>query len=96
MSVSGSEFINNPLDTVFSPYSDIFGGGFWLIFIGFIAFALFIKTRNVAVVSIWLMSSCLLVGTGVFSSYPSMGFIYYIFTVIGFVGTIVSLFFMKE
>ena len=96
MGVNGSEFINNPWDTIWSPFTDMFGQGFWLIFIGFIAVALFIKTRNVAVVSVWLMGSSLLVGSAIFSNYPSMGFVYYIFTVLGLVGTIVSIFFIKE
>ena len=96
MAVNGSELISNPLDTILSPFSDIFGQGFWLIIIGFIAAALFVKTRSVTVVSVWIMGSCLLVGSGMFTSYPGMGFVYYLFTVLGLVGTIVSLYFMKE
>lgn len=96
MAFNGSDFISNPWGSIWSPYTDIFGGGFWLIFIGFIAVALFIKTRNVVAVSVWLMGSSLLVGSGIYSTYPVMGFVYYIFTVIGLVGMIVSIFFMKE
>jgi len=94
--VNGSELINNPLDTVMSPFTDLLGSGFWLVPIGVIAVALFIKTRNVAVTSVWLMGSSLLIGSSIFSSYPAMGFVYYLFTIIGFVGVIISIFFMKE
>ena len=96
MGVNGSELIDNPWDTIWSPFTDIFGGGFWLIFIGMIAVALFVKTRDATVVSIWLLGSCLLVGTGIFSSYPEMGMIYYIFAILGMIGAIAGIYFMKE
>jgi len=96
MGVNGSELIDNPLDTVFSVFTDIMGGVFWLLPIGIVALALYIKTREVSVVSIWIMGSCLLVGAGVFTTYPEVGFVYFIFTVIGLVGTIVSIFFMRR
>jgi len=96
MVINGSELINNPWDTIFSPFSDILGGSFWLIPIGFIAVALFVKTRTVAVSSVWLMSSCLILGSGtIFSSYPEMSFVYYLFAVLGLVGVIVSMFIKK-
>jgi len=94
--INGSELINDPLDTIISPFTDILGGIFWLIPIGIIAVALFVKTRSVTVSSIWLMASTALIGTGVFVDYPEVGFIYYIFTVLGLVGAIVSIFFMKN
>lgn len=96
MPLNGSEFLDNPWDTIWSPFTDILSGGIWLVFIGFIAVALFVKTRNITVVSVWLMGSTLLVGTGLFGSYPDLAFVYYAFTVLGLVGTIVSIFFMKE
>jgi O-antigen/teichoic acid export membrane protein len=96
MAVNGSELIENPWDTLWSPFIDIFGVGFWLIPIGIIAVALFMKTREVTVSSIWILVSCFLVGTGVFVEHPEIGFVYYLFAVLGLVGTIVSIFFMKE
>jgi len=96
MAINGSELIDNPWDTIWGTFTDIFGGAFWLIPIGIIAVALFMKTREVTVTSIWLLLSTVLVGSAVFSEHPEIGFIYFIFTVIGLVGTIVSIFFMKE
>lgn len=90
--INGSEILDNPWDTWFSPFTDIFGYSFFLVPIGFIALALYIKTRNVTVVSIWLMGSSLLMGTGIFSSYPEMGFVYYLFAILGLVGVIVSIY----
>ena len=96
MSVNGSELIDTPLDTLFSVFTDIMGGAFWLLPISVIALALYIKTREVSVVSIWLTLSTLLVGSSIFSQYPEMGFVYYVFTVIGLIGIVVSIFFMKR
>ena len=96
MGINGSELINNPWDTIWSPFTNIFGASFWLIPIGIIAAALFMKTREVTVSSVWLIVSCLLIGSSVYTEYPEIGFIYYVFTVIGVIGTIVSLYFMKE
>jgi len=94
--VNGSDLISNPWDTIWKPFIDIFGGGFWLIPIGTVALALYVKTREVSVSSIWLMISCFLVGSTVFSSHPEISFIYFVFTVIGLIGTVVSIFFMKD
>ena len=97
MAINGSELINSPWDTIFSPFNDILGGSFWLVPIGFIAVALYVKTRTVAASSVWLMGSCLILGSGtIFSSYPEMSFVYYLFAVLGLVGVIVSMLFMKK
>ena len=96
MSINGSEFIDNPWDTIWSPFTSVFGGAFWLIPIGIIAAALFMKTREVTVTSVWLIVSCLLVGSSVFAEHPEIGFIYYAFAIMGLVGTVVSLFFMEK
>ena len=96
MSVNGSRFVDKPWDTMWSPFIDVFGAGFWLIVIGIVAAALYMKTREITVPSVWLIASCSLVGTAVFSEHPEVGFLYYIFAGIGLVGTIVSKYFMKE
>jgi len=90
--VNGSEILDKPWDTFFSQFTDLFGYSFFLVPIGFIALALYLKTKNVTAVSVWLMGSCFLMGTGIFSSYPEMGFVYYLFAVLGLVGVIVSIY----
>lgn len=92
MSFNGSEAIDNPWETFSSVYTDILGMGFYLIPIGVIAVALYIATRTIAASSIWLMASTLLVGTVIFADYPEMSFIYYLFTVLGLVGVIFSIY----
>ena len=97
MAVNGTSLLNDLWNTIFSPFSDILGGGFWLIPIGFISIALFIKTRNVTASSMWLLCSCSIMGSGeLFTDFPEMSFIYYLFAIIGLVGVIVSLLFMHK
>jgi len=83
---------NNPFNEFISVFTDIMGYAFLLIPIGFIAIALYIKTKTVAVSGVWLMASTLMIGTALFTTYPEMAFIYYLFTVISFVGVIVSIY----
>lgn len=90
--INGSEILEKPWDSFFSRFTDIFGYSFFLIPIGFIALALYLKTRNVTVVSVWLMGSCSLLGAGIFTMYPTMGFVYFLFAIIGFVATIFSIY----
>lgn len=97
MPINGTDLLNNPIDTIFSPFSDFLGAGFWLIPIGFITLALFIKTRNLTAASVWLMGSCIIMGSGqIFGSYPEMSFFYYLVACLGFTGTIVSIFLMRK
>jgi len=92
MAFNETGLTNNPFNEFMSLFTDILGYSFFLIPIGFIAIALYIKTRTVAVSGVWLMASTLMVGTAIFAEYPEMGFIYYLFTVISFVGVIVSIY----
>jgi len=94
--VNGSEFIDNPFDTVMNTFTGLIGGVFWLIPIGVIAVALYIKTREVTASAVWIMASCSLVGTVVFNEHPEVGFLYYIFVVIGLMTSIISIFFMRK
>lgn len=92
MGVNATELINNPWETIFSPFEDIIPG-FWLIPIGVIAVALFIKTRSITVSSIWLFASCIMLGSGnLFVNNPEIAFVYFLFAVFGFIGVIVSLY----
>jgi len=97
MPINGSELIDNPMDTIFSPYIDLLGGSFWLFPLTFIAIALYIKTRDVVIVSAFMIASGLLLSGGsMFSSYPEVALGYLIFTGLGFVGLILGIFFMRK
>lgn len=61
MPFNGSDLINQPFNTTFSAYTHFFGMAFFIIPIAFIGAALFLKTRDVTLVSIYfIMSSAFL------------------------------------
>lgn len=65
MVFNGTDLINHPFNTTFSPYTHLFGMAFFIIPIAFIGAALFMKTKDVALVSIYfiMMSAFLLIGS---------------------------------
>ena len=97
MALNGTDFINNPWDTTFDSFTDLFGMGFYIIPITFIAIALYIKTRNPMLASSFIWASGILLTSGhIFMNYPEAAKIYLVFTIIGIVGTLLSLIFNKK
>lgn len=97
MPVNGSTLINNPWTTIFSPFTDLLGTGFYLLPITFIALALYVKTRNPVLVSSFVIASGLLLSGGsIFADYPEIVPVYAILVALGFVGLIMGLFFMRK
>ena len=93
MGLNGSELTNQPLDTIMTTFTDILGSAFWLVPIGFIAIALYIKNKNFTASSVWLMASSSILGTSnLFTDHPEMSFLFYVLTVIGFVGVVISIY----
>jgi hypothetical protein len=96
LGLNGSELINNPLNTITSVFTNIIGSAFWLIPIGAIAVALYVKTKQPVVSSVWLIASCLMLGSGnLFVDAPEMAIVFYLFAGIGFVGLILNIYLMK-
>ena len=61
MVFNGSDLINEPFNTTFLAYTHLFGMAFFIIPIAFIGAALFLKTKDIALVSIYfIMSSAFL------------------------------------
>jgi len=97
MGLNGTELTEKPLDTIMTTFTDILGSAFWLIPIGIIAIALYIKTKNFTASSVWLMASTAILGSSnLFADHPEMSFLYYALTIMGFVGTVVSIYLMKK
>lgn len=97
MPINGSEFLDNPWETIFSEYTEVLGMGFYLVPITFIAVALFIKTKDMVVTSAWLMGSCsILAGANLFIDFPEMALLYLIVAAIGLIGMIIGIFFMRS
>lgn len=97
MPFNGSEIIDDPVDTIFSPFTDLLGNVFWLFPITFLAIALYVKTRNMISVFAFLIGSCSLLSAGnMFISNPEMAFIYFIFSMLAVAGLILSVLFIKR
>lgn len=97
MAVNGSELIDEPWSTIFSTFTDLLGPGFYLIPVTIIGAALYMKTRSPVAVSAYLIGAgVLLLGGGLFVGYPEMINVFGIVTVIGIMGLIVSLYFMRK
>lgn len=96
MVLNGTELLNNPWDTIFSPFTDIFGQSFWLFPLTFITVALFVKTRDPTITGLFMTSTGALFGTVIFADYPEMGMVYYLFAIIGLTSTLLSLYFMRQ
>ena len=91
--INGTDFINNPWNTTFSPYTNLLGAGFYLIPLCFIAAALYVKTHNGVAVSVFIWVSGLLLASGsIFMDYPQMGFVFLVFTVMGMIGTFLAVY----
>jgi fucose 4-O-acetylase-like acetyltransferase len=92
--INGSDLINQPWSTITSPFTNLLGTGFYLIPVSFIALALYVKTRNIVVVSAFIIASGSLLGSvGMFSVYPEMSYVYWIFTGLGIVALVLGLIF---
>ena len=86
MVINGSDLINQPWNTTFSPYIALFGQGWILIPVSFIAAALFIKTRDPILLSVYMIiTGILMAGASVslFDTFPLAIIPYLLFTVIG-------------
>jgi len=99
MALNGSELVNHPWNTTFSPFTDFFtnvaGSGemFYLVPYVFITIALFVKTRDPALSSAWMLGSgALLAGGSIFTGAIEMGTAFTIFAAIGIAGLFISIF----
>jgi hypothetical protein len=86
--INGSDLVNQPWNTTFSPYINLLGQGWLLIPISFLAAAIFVKTHDPALLSGFMiitgamLTAGSLVG-GIFAGFAPATFIYLLFTVIG-------------
>ena len=89
--VNGSTLINDPWNTILSPFLNMLGNGFYLFPITFIALALYVKTHDVMLVSVWLILSGILLSSGsVFTGYMEMSIVYLVVIALGFAGLFYS------
>lgn len=97
MAVNGSELIDDPFNTIFSPFTDLLGPGFFLIILIFISVALYVKTHELSTVSMFMLASGVLLSSGsIFTGYYELAFAMAIFAVLGIIGLVASTFFTKQ
>ena len=102
MAVNGSEFINDPFNTSYSPFVDLFdkltgfGNLFWLFPLIVLTIGIYIKTEDAAVTSLFMAISGVLLGSGgIFVGAGDVALAFYIFATLGFVGVLLSVFFNR-
>ena len=86
-----SNLTSDPFGTIFSPFIDLLGDAFWLIPIGIIAAALYVRTKNISVVGAWLLGAGMFMSSAnIFAGYPGVLDFYLFVAVIGVVSIIVG------
>lgn len=84
--INGSDLVNQPWNTTFSPYIALFGQGWLIIPVSFIAAALFMKTRDPILLSMFMIITGILFSAAtitLFDTFPEAVVPYMLFTVIG-------------
>lgn len=84
MPINGSELINQPWNTTFSPYISLLGQGWLLIPVSFIGAAIFMRTRDPVILSMYMiLTGGLLSAGGLFSGFAPALPAYVVFTALG-------------
>ncbi len=102
MALNGTEFMNDPWGTIFSPFTNFFedaiGNGqvFYLFPLIILTFGIQIKTQNSIMTTMFMIGSGALLGAGsLFTGATSMAVMFTIFTALGFVGLFMSILFQR-
>ena len=102
MAVNGSEFINDPWNTTFSPFTDlfekVFGNGqvFFLFPLIILTMGIYYKTHNPVFTSTFMIASGALLSSGsLFAGAANMSVVFVIFTAMGIVALFISLIFQR-
>lgn len=91
---NGTELLNQTWNTTFFPYIHLMGSAWMLIPLLFIGGALFVKTRDTAVLGTYMMvAGILLTATGSFTGIGSGTVIFMIFAALGFAVLFYNLFY---
>lgn len=99
-----SDFLDDPLGTVFEPFTDLFEGlihpnagqVFYLFPVIVLTFALQLKVKNYAVTSMFMIGAgATLSGGGIFLGASTMAAVFLIFSAMGLVGLFLSIYFQR-
>jgi len=103
MALNGSELVNDPWNTTWSSYTDLFenmvgvGAVFWLIPLCILTLGIYIKTNNPVMATMFMIGSGALLSSGsIFLGSPDMQLAFIVFTAMGLVGLFASLLFQRR
>jgi len=96
--INGSDIVNQPWNTTFSPYIHLFGQGWLVIPVTFIGGALMIKYREPTVLSVYMiLSGSLLLASSIMTdTFPGIVIIYMLITVLGIAYLLYSSFYGRS
>lgn len=90
--INGTTLLNDPWNTIVSPFTDLLGTGFYMIPVGAIGAGLYVKTKNPVMVGMYLLSSgSLLAGGSIFAGMMGMVPIYIMVTAAGIASLMIGL-----
>lgn len=98
MPFNGSELMDNPFETIFSPFTDFFelatgNGGFFFVFVVIIlAIGLYIKTKDLTFTSMFVVASFGILSLGTYmGSMIELSILFAVFCALGLVALIMNL-----
>ena len=92
--INGSDLINAPYNTTFMPYIRILGQGWIIIPFAFIGAALFVKTRDTALVAVYLIMIGAFVGAGsAWYGYTGAALLFFLMASIGVAALMYNVFY---
>ena len=95
--INGSDLLNDPIATIFKPFTDLLGTPFYLIPISFLCVAIYLKTKDIVTVSaVMILSGSMLTAGGLWVGYMDAAIVYIIFTGLGITGLIMGILFMRK
>jgi len=97
MAINGTEFVNNPWNTTFSPFTDIFdytignGNIFYLFPLIVLAFGIYMKTKEPIYATMFIVGSGGILSMGSFlAGVAELGMLFTVFAAIGLTGIVVE------
>jgi len=92
--INGSDLVFQPWNTTWSPYTNLLGFSFFIIPIAFIGAALFVKTRDPTLVSLYfIITGMFLTGGGVWFGAMGAAMLFLIVTILGVASLIYNVFY---
>ena len=94
LAINGSDIINQPYNTTFTPYIRLLGQGWIIIPFSFIGAALFVKTKDTALVSIYFILIGAFVGAGsAWAGFTGAALLFFIMAALGIAALMYNVFY---